>query len=245
MYAAGSHDVLVMDHSLPGYDGLELIRTQASRDPLPPAVIVTSTGDEETAVETMKQGAGDYVVRHLEARYLDLPPAVIEQVLEQRRLAEEKQQAQLQRDAALEDLQQARGGLTVLYARLREARDQLGYLLHRFVPEQLARKPVMRPRPPKPGGERPDASILFADVRDFNATAEALEPEAVLEILSDQLRVVTEAIKRHQGTLVQYVADMVMGAFNVPDDQPDHPQRAALDLRDSLERFAAERETSG
>lgn len=70
----------------------------------------------------------------------------------------------------------------------------------------------------------------------------------MLVILNDHFRVVTEAIKRHQCTLVQYVGDMVMGAFNVPDDQPDHPQRAAratLDLRDSQERFAAERETSG
>ena len=34
-----------------------------------------------------------------------------------------------------------------------------------------------------------------------------------------------------------------MVAFNVPDDQPDHPlraARAALDMRDSLERFIAE-----
>ncbi len=125
MHAAGFHDVLVVDHEMPGYDGLEVIRTLASRGPLPPLVMVTGTGDEEIAVEAMRQGAGDYVVKDLEARYVDLLPAVIEQVLKQRRLAEEKQQAQLQRDAALEDLQQAHGELTVLYTQLREARDQL------------------------------------------------------------------------------------------------------------------------
>lgn len=171
MHAAGFHDVLVVDHEMPGCDGLEVIRTLASRGPLAPPVMVTGTGDEEIAVEAMKQGAGDYVVKDLEARYLDLLPAVIEQVLKQRRLMEEKQQAQLQRDAALEDLQQAHGELTVLYTQLREARDQLSYLLHRFVPEEVAWKLVKTPQPPKPGGERRDASTLFADVRDFSATA--------------------------------------------------------------------------
>lgn len=96
--------------------------------------------------------------------------------------------------------------------------------------------------------ERREASILFAHVRNFAATAEALEPEQVLEILNHHFRVVTEAIRRHQGTLMEYVGDMVMGAFDVPNHQPGHPRRAAeaaLEVRRSLERFAAERKTAG
>ncbi len=47
---------------------------------------------------------------------------------------------------------------------------------------------------------------------------------------------------------MEHVGDMVMGAFDVPNDQPGHPHRAAkaaLEVRESLERFAAERKAAG
>jgi FixJ family two-component response regulator len=39
------------------------MRILASRGPLPPTIIVTGAGDERTAVEAMKLGASDYIVK--------------------------------------------------------------------------------------------------------------------------------------------------------------------------------------
>jgi len=97
MYAMASYDVVAVDQNMPVYDGLEVIRQLASRGPLPPLVMVTGTGNEQVAVEAMKMGAHDYIVKDLEGGYLDLLPAVIQQVIRQHRLAEEKREA----DAAL------------------------------------------------------------------------------------------------------------------------------------------------
>lgn len=94
MYAAGSYDVVAVDQNMPVHDGLEVIRIMASQAPLPPTIMVTGTGSEQIAVEAMKLGARDYIVKDVDGRYLDLLPAVIEQVLHQQRLAEEKRLAE-------------------------------------------------------------------------------------------------------------------------------------------------------
>ena len=93
MYAAGTYDVVAVDQNMPVHDGLEVIRFLASRGPLPPTIMVTGTGNEQIAVEAMKLGAGDYVVKDVDGGYLDLLPTVIEQVLQQQRLVEERRQA--------------------------------------------------------------------------------------------------------------------------------------------------------
>jgi len=95
MCAAGDYDVLAVDQAMPVHDGLEVIRTLASQGPLPPTIMVTGTGSEKIAVEAMKSGAGDYVVKDVDGGYLDLLPTVIEHVLQQQHLAEEKQWAEL------------------------------------------------------------------------------------------------------------------------------------------------------
>ncbi|MEA3397827.1 MAG: response regulator [Chloroflexota bacterium] len=94
MYDAGSYDIVVVDQVMPIYTGLEVIRVLANRGPLPPIIMVTGTGSEQIAVEAMKLGAGDYLVKDVNGGYLDLLPTVIEQVLNQQRLVEEKQQAE-------------------------------------------------------------------------------------------------------------------------------------------------------
>lgn len=93
MYNEGRYDVMLVDQSMPVYDGLEVMRIIDSEESLPPTIMITGTGDEKTAVEAMKLGALDYIVKDVEGGYLELIPSVIESVLRQERLAKEKQQA--------------------------------------------------------------------------------------------------------------------------------------------------------
>jgi len=94
MYAEGSYDVLAVDQNMPVHDGLEVIRILASQGSLPPTIMVTGAGNEQTAITAMKLGARDYIVKDVDLGYLDLLPTVIEQVLQQQRTIEEKQLAQ-------------------------------------------------------------------------------------------------------------------------------------------------------
>jgi len=94
MYEAGSYDVVAVDQTMPVHDGLEVLRFLASGGPLPPTIMVTGTGNEQIAVEAMKLGTSDYIVKDVEGRYLELLPSVIERALRQQRLAEEEQRAE-------------------------------------------------------------------------------------------------------------------------------------------------------
>jgi PAS domain S-box-containing protein len=86
---AGSYSLLAVDHDMPKKKGLEVIRDLAARGPLPPALMITGHGNEMIAVEAMKLGADDYIIKDSEAGYLDLVPHRIEEALSRRRMREE------------------------------------------------------------------------------------------------------------------------------------------------------------
>ena len=89
-----SYDVLLVDHKMPGFSGLEVIRRLAAGGMLPPTVMVTGAGDESTAVEAMKLGAGDYIVKDTAGGYLELIPLVVEKILNRKRLIDAKEKAE-------------------------------------------------------------------------------------------------------------------------------------------------------
>lgn len=140
-YQQHRHDVLLVDHQMPGKDGMEVLRSLAAGQ-LPPTIMVTGHGDEAMAVEAMKLGAGDYIVKDVDGHYLTLLPTVIERALQQYRLVEEKQQAELALQetlATLEvrvkertaDLQRANAQLRAEIAERRQAEEALGRLMRR------------------------------------------------------------------------------------------------------------------
>lgn len=87
-----AYDVVALDYQLPGYNGLEMMQRLAQL-PHPPIIMITGTGSEQTAVEAMKLGASDYIVKDPDGAYLDLMPATIQQVLSRQRLEWERAQA--------------------------------------------------------------------------------------------------------------------------------------------------------
>lgn len=72
-------ELVLTDMHLPDGDGLSLLR-HVRENSLPLAVVViTGMGDEETAVEALKEGANDYVVKRRD--YLDRLPITLESAL--------------------------------------------------------------------------------------------------------------------------------------------------------------------
>ena len=104
-YEKHPYDVLLVDHRLPGYSGLEIIRRLTASGKLPPTVMVTGAGDEKVAVEAIKLGAADYIVKDLEGGYLELMPAVVENILNRQRLVEAKEKAEDALRQAYDDLE--------------------------------------------------------------------------------------------------------------------------------------------
>ena len=68
-----SWQVALVDYNIPGFSGLEALRLIAELAPDLPAITVSGSIDEDTAVATMSAGAVDYVLKDNLTR---LPPAV-------------------------------------------------------------------------------------------------------------------------------------------------------------------------
>lgn len=56
-------DLILSDFSLPAFSGLEALKIAKSSSPLTPFIFVSGTIGEELAVETLLQGANDYVLK--------------------------------------------------------------------------------------------------------------------------------------------------------------------------------------
>jgi len=79
-------DVILSDYKLPQFDGMAALELTKELSPIIPFIIVTGSMNEETAVECMKAGAVDYVIKdHL----VRIVPAV-KRALELKKIREEK-----------------------------------------------------------------------------------------------------------------------------------------------------------
>jgi PAS domain S-box-containing protein len=61
--AESQFDIVVTDYHLHWSDGIQVLRTVKQRDPNCPVIMFTGTGNEEVAVEAMKQGLDDYIIK--------------------------------------------------------------------------------------------------------------------------------------------------------------------------------------
>ena len=89
-------DCVLLDYHLPDVNGLEFLAalTDDSGDVSIPVMMLTGTDNAAIAVEAMKRGAKDYLIKDLEHQYLELLPAIIQRVLSDRRMRLEKKQAE-------------------------------------------------------------------------------------------------------------------------------------------------------
>jgi two-component system nitrogen regulation response regulator GlnG len=76
-------DVVVLDIQLPDRSGLEVFKEIQALDPKRPVVFITAHGTTETAIEAMKGGAFDYLVKPID---LDRLSQILDRALEAARL---------------------------------------------------------------------------------------------------------------------------------------------------------------
>jgi two-component system, cell cycle sensor histidine kinase and response regulator CckA len=83
-------DLIITDYRMPRFDGLTAVKLAQEETPFTPVIILTGALNEDTAVECMKAGAVDYVIKEHIKR---LSQAVVH-ALEEKRIREERFQAE-------------------------------------------------------------------------------------------------------------------------------------------------------
>jgi diguanylate cyclase (GGDEF)-like protein/PAS domain S-box-containing protein len=72
-------DVIISDYNLGDGSAIDLLQSPYIHDT--PVIVVTGAGDEETAVQLMKKGANDYLIKDENRNYLKMLPTTINQAI--------------------------------------------------------------------------------------------------------------------------------------------------------------------
>ena len=88
-FGSRAYDLFVFDFRLPDGDGIELLREVRHLGIDTPTIFVTTASSAKLAVDAMKIGADDYLVK--EEGYLAVLPYLVQEVLKRRQLASERQ----------------------------------------------------------------------------------------------------------------------------------------------------------
>ncbi len=106
------------------------------------------------------------------------------------------------------------------------AKRQVKSLFSRYVSPAVVKELIEDPSRARLGGQRREMTVLFSDIRGFTTFSEAGEPEEIIRQLNEYFTRMVELLFQHHGTLDKFVGDMIMGLFNAPILDPEHPDHA-------------------
>ena len=102
MVRKNSYDVILADYKLPNWNGMESVEILRREGLDIPVIVVTGSLGELTAVECIKQGAADYVLKDHLARL----PESVRRAIREKRLREENRRGQDELARSNRDLEQ-------------------------------------------------------------------------------------------------------------------------------------------
>jgi PAS domain S-box-containing protein len=84
-------DLIISDYKMPSFNGLQALKVTREIEPVIPFILFTGSVNEETAVECLKAGAQDYVIKEHMTRL----PFAVKETMEQVRINKEKRASEL------------------------------------------------------------------------------------------------------------------------------------------------------
>lgn len=103
---------------------------------------------------------------------------------------------------------------------------QVEAMLHRVLDRDIANKLLDEIEPVKVGGDRVEATVLFADIVGFTSLSESMSPEKVSEFLNDYFHYVDACARFYFGTIDKFIGDGVMVVFGASRPDPEHQYHA-------------------
>jgi len=231
-------DLVLLDVMMPQLDGIETCRRLKCDATFPflPIILVTAKMDSKDIVAGLDAGADEYLTKPVDQAAL---VARVRSVL---------------RAKALHDQVQAQAAELATWNRTLEQRvaEQVAEIerigrLKRFLSPQVAQL-VSSGDERVLESHRCEVTVVFCDLRDFTAFAEAAEPEEVIAVLREYHRALGALIDKFEGTVERFAGDGLMVLFNDPLPCAAPWARAvqmAIEMRDEVAKLGASWRTHG
>ncbi|MCZ7555441.1 MAG: PAS domain S-box protein [Bacteroidia bacterium] len=97
---SGAVDIILSDMSLPRFNGMDALAIARERHPLVPFIFLSGNMGEETAIDTLLEGASDYVLKHRMKRLVPAVRRVLKEAEELRKREEAEAEIRRMQDWA-------------------------------------------------------------------------------------------------------------------------------------------------
>ncbi|MFO7604615.1 MAG: adenylate/guanylate cyclase domain-containing protein, partial [Gammaproteobacteria bacterium] len=127
-------------------------------------------------------------------------------------------------------------------------KSQVENAFSRFVSPNVAQQIMQNLDQIKLGGERMDATALFADIAGFTSMSEKMTAEDIATLLNEYFGYIADASRLYSGTIDKYMGDCAMIIFGAPIEDPHHKLNAvccAILIQRLIKRLNIVREKQG
>lgn len=87
-------------------------------------------------------------------------------------------------------------------------------------------------------GQEKELTVMFTDIRDFTSISEKMTSRSLVAMLKNYFTMMTNIVRRRQGTVDKHIGDALMAFWNTPLDTDGNHQlltvEAAIRMRKEL-----------
>lgn len=220
-----SHHIhlVISDQRMPGMTGVQFLEQVNREYPDTIRMVLTGYSDMEAIVAAINTG-GVF-------RFVSKP------------WEESELRMTLENARQLHDLQTQNKTLVSQLRQKVEEQERTLRLFMRYIPEPVVKQALSQQHEDSfLEGELRNVAVLFCDIRGFTAFSEALAPRQVVAFLNRYYSLMAACIKRHHGSVNQYVGDEVFATFGAPLSYPNNEENAVFCALEMMENLPVLRE---
>jgi class 3 adenylate cyclase/CheY-like chemotaxis protein len=211
--------IMLLDFLLDDMNAIELLGKMKEMDKEIPFLIMTGFGDEKTAVELMKLGAVDYIVK--EKNFVNKTVKIIHQATEKLDTARKLENSRRELIESAEKLKLLNQQISLQKLSIENEKAKTDKLLQSVLPKSIAKelleKGFTKPRQYK------NVTILFADVIGFSDMAKISDPIELVTRLDNYFYIFDEIIEHHGLEKIKTIGDCYMCAGGIPEENDLNP----------------------
>jgi adenylate cyclase len=116
-------------------------------------------------------------------------------------------------------------------------------LFQKYVPEHVVEEALKQGEEDSIlKGESRIITVLISDIRNFTALSSMMDPKDVVSFLNDYFSLMTNCVRRHNGTVNKFIGDGLLAIFGAPVSylgNQDNAVLCSLDMVDTLAKINA------